>query len=287
MLRIALGTALSVLAPLVRTAEPPLVSGALALEGGFIHDERPRDGSGSFDGDWQLAEARMFLRPHIAVRVGLGVGASREAYHASGLDHDLPTDVRQAWIRLPVAVMFHAHWGVTVQGSFGTGYADDASARDGRQWQVQGGPLYRRDDDLIVAVLLNVSSRIDDSPTIFAFPSLYWRFHPDWRLTVVDEVDNLSSLRWAARDDLDLGLRVDVRLREAALSNNQAFSDDHVAAALQVTWMPSGRGGAEFTPFVGAQLMRRVAVRDADGEEAWSFTTRPAPLVGISLRASF
>lgn len=268
-------------------ADPPLISGAVTVEGGLTLDERPRDSGGSFDGDWQLAEARLFLRPHAALRVGLGVGASREAYHTSDLEHDLPDDVRHAWVRVPLALMVHQHWGMTIQGSFGTGYGDDASASDGRQWQVQGGPLYVRDDDLIIALLVNVSSRIDDSPSVFPFPSLYWRFHPDWRLTVVDDIDNLSHVRWQVREDLDLGLRVDVRLRDAAITGNQALSDDHVAVALQATWMPGGRGGFEVTPMVGAMVVRRVAVRDDDAHEQWSLTTKPAPLVGLNLRASF
>jgi len=272
-------------------ADPPLISGALTVEGGLTRDERPRDGGGSFDGDWQLAEARLFLRPHVAVRVGLGIGASRDAYHTDGLDHELPDAVHHAWVRVPLAVMVHPHWGMTVQGSFGTGTDGDASAHAGQQWQVQGGPLYVRDDDLIIALLVNVSSRIDESPSIFPFPSLYWRFHPEWRLTVVDDIDNLSHVRWVVREDLDLGLRVDVRLREAAIAGagvgDQVLTDDHVAVALQATWMPSGRGGIEFTPVIGMQMVRRLAVRDDDGHEQWSFITRPAPLFGLNLRASF
>ncbi len=271
----------------LHAADPPLLSSAVVVDGGLTFDERPRDGGGSFDGDWQLAEARLFLRPHRAVRLGLGVGASREAYHSNQLQHDLPDDVRQAWVRVPIAVMVHQHWGMTIQGSFGSGYGSAASASDGRQWQVQGGPLYVRDDDLIIALLVNVSSRIDDTPSIFPFPSLYWRFHPDWRLVVVDEVDNLSHLRWQVRENLDVGLRVDVRLREAAISNDQTLTDDHLAVGLQATWMPGGRGGIEITPVIGTMLVRRLAVRDDEGNEAWSFITTPAPLIGLNLRASF
>jgi hypothetical protein len=285
--RFLAGVALSGAVGFIAAADPPLIRSVVSVDGGITQDERPRDGGGSFDGDWQLAEVRVFLRPHQALRLGLGVGTSREAYHTNDLGHDLPDDVRQAWVRVPVALMVHQHWGMTVQGSFGTGYGSDASASNGRQWQVQGGPLYVRDDDLIIALLMNVSSRIDDEPSFFVFPSLYWRFHPDWRLTVVDDVDNLSHVRWQLRDDLDLGLRLDVRLREAAIANNQVLSDDHVAVALQATWMPGGRGGFEITPMIGAQVVRRLAVRDDDGNEQWSFITRPAPLVGLNLRASF
>lgn len=272
---------------IVPAADPPLLSGAVSVDGGMTFDERSRDGGGSFDGDWQLAEARLFLRPHEAVRLGLGLGANREAYHPRDLTSDLPDEVRHAWVRVPLVLMVHQHWGMTVQGSFGTGYSDDASASDGQQWQVQGGPLYVHDDDLIIALLVNVSSRIDDTPSVFPFPSLYWHFHPDWRLTVVDEVDNLSHVRWQVREDFDLGLRVDVRLRDAAIGSNQALSDDHVAVALQATWMPRGRGNIEVTPMVGAMVVRRVAVRDDDADEQWSLTTRPAPLLGLNLRASF
>jgi hypothetical protein len=265
-------------------AEPPLVRSAVALDGGRVHDEQARTG-GSLDSDWQLAEARVFLRPHVALRLGLGVGVGRDAYHSDDLD--LPAEIRHAWVRVPFALMLHPRWGFTVQGSLGTGYARDASASDGRQWQVQGGPLYHGGDDLVIALLVNISSRIDDDPTVFPFPSLYWRFHPAWRLTIVDEVDNLSHLRWAVGEEIDLGLRVDVRLREAALTRDTAFSDDHVAGALQVTWMPLGRDRWEITPFLGAQLVRRLAERDDDGAERWSLLTNPALMIGLHVRAGF
>lgn len=265
-------------------AEPPLVSGSVAVDGGYIPEERART-EGSLRADWQLAEARLFLRPHAALRLGVGVGVNRTAYHSDDLA--LPQEVLHLWLRVPLALMVHEHWGFTVQGSFGTGYAEDAAASAGRQWQVQGGPLFYRDDDLVIALMVNISSRIDDDPTIFPFPSLYWRFHPDWRLTVVDEVDNLSHLRWAVQEDLDLGLRVDVRLRDAALTPDLALSDDHIAAALQATWMPWGRERGEITPFVGAMIVRRLAVRDDEGDEQWSLLTRPAPLIGLNLRARF
>lgn len=281
------GIALTGAAGFVTAADPPLIRSVVSVDGGLTQHERPRDGGGSLDGDWQLVEARVFLRPHVALRLGVGVGASRDAYHTDDLERDLPDEVRQAWVRLPIAVMVHQHWGMTIQGSYGTGYGDDASASDGRQWQVQGGPLYVRDDNLIIALMVNVSSCIDDDPSIFAFPSVYWRFHEDWRLTVVDDVDSLSHLRWQLAEEFDLGLRLDVRLREAALTNDQALSDDHVSLALQATWMPSGRDGFEITPLIGAQLVRRLAVRDEDGHERWSFITRPAPLLGVNLRASF
>lgn len=270
------------LACLSVASDQPLVRSVVSIDAGYVHDNL-REGR-SFASDWQLTEARWFMRPHMALRMGLGIGASREAYH--GDNDDLPQDVRHAWVRVPVALMVHPHWGFTVQGSFGTGHGDNASASDGQQWQIQGGPLFYGSDDLVIALLVNVSSHIDDDPTIFPFPSLYWRFHPDWRLTVVDEVDNLSHLRWAVGDGLDLGLRVDVRLRHAALTRDQAFSDEHVAVALQATWMPRGRDRGEITPFIGAQVVRRVAVRD-DGDEQWSLIIRAAPLIGVNLRATF
>ncbi len=268
---------------------PPRLRIVTAVDGGSSFAERPRDGDGSLAGDWSLFEGRVFYRPHPALRLGLGVGASRDGYRSDDLDRDppLPAEVHQAWVRLPVALMLHPHWGLTVQGSLGTGTDGEASARQGRQWQVQGGPLYYRDDDLIIALLVNVSSRIGERPTIFPFPSLFWHFHDAWRLTVVDDIDNLSHLRYAVSEHLDLGVRLDVRFREAALGGDRVLSDDHVAAALQATWMPEGRGRWEITPFVGAQLVRRLAVRDDAGEERWSLITRPAPLAGLNLRAEF
>lgn len=268
-------------------ADPPLLRTHMSVEGGIVRHERARDQDGSLASDWQMAEARLFLRPHPALRLGIGLGLSRDGYDPEGWAEPLPSEVHHAWLRVPVALMVHPHWGMTIQGSVGSGTDGEASTHSGRQWQIQGGPLYRRDDDLIIALLVNVSSRIGEEPTIFPFPSLYWRFHPDWRLTVVDDVDQLSHLRWQVRADLDLGLRMDVRLREAALEGDEVLVDDHVTVALQATWMPFGRDVCEVTPLIGTQLIRRLAIRSDEGEERWSLITRPAPLVGLHVRASF
>jgi hypothetical protein len=46
--------------------------------------------------DWQLAEARVFLRTHRAVRLGFGLGVSRMAYQAIDIESELPDDVQHA-----------------------------------------------------------------------------------------------------------------------------------------------------------------------------------------------
>jgi hypothetical protein len=152
---------------------------------------------------------------------------------------------------------------------------------------VQAGPVWVRDEDLIVALLVNVASRDGLPPSVFPFPSLYWRFHEDWRLTVVDEVDNLSRLAWRVRDRLDLGLRVDVRLREYSLAAAEVLEDDHVGIALDASWRPFASDALALTPFIGAMVWRRLELRDGDGDVVDRSTGRPSALAGLCLRAEF
>jgi hypothetical protein len=270
-------------------AEDSPWSGTATGTTGWVFPSAIRDHAGHIGSDELLAETRLFWRPHRAVRVGLGLAASRDGFDRDGTDPalDLPDHVQHGWMRVPVAVMFSPHWGISLQGSLGTGTDGEASMQAGRQYQIQAGPLFIRDDNLIVSVLVNVSSRIDEDPSVFPVVSLYWRIAPEWRLTVIDEVDNVSRLTWAMREELDLGLRVDVRLREAALAGDQVLVDDRVSVAFEAAWHPLGRERLDVIPFIGTMLARRLAMRDAQGDERWSIITRPALMLGLDLRASF
>lgn len=281
--------ALVIASSLLAGAEPSTVTGAAVVSADHAWPADFRDDQGRIGVDSLLLEGRVFWRPHPAVRIGLGIGASRDDYTSDGVDPsaDLPAHVQHLWLRLPISVMGSPHWGVSLQGSVGTGTDGMADARSGRQYQFQGGPVFVRDDNLILCLLLNVSSRINDRPSIFPFPSLYWRFHDDWRLTLVDEVDNVSRLTWQIHDLLAVGLRLDVRFREAALNGDAVLADDHAALACEASWRPFHQDVLVVTPFAGAVLARRLTLRSQDGSERWSAMVRPTPWAGLSLRAEF
>ncbi len=274
--------------PFIAGEEPALVTSAIVVSTEHAWPTEFRSDQGHLSIDSLLAEGRVFWRPHAAVRIGLGIGASRDDYASDGVDPvaDLPDHVQHLWLRMPISVMGSMHWGLSLQGSVGIGTDGHEDGRLERQYQFQGGPVYVRDPDLIICLLLNVSSQIDRSPSVFPFPSIYWRFCEDFRLTVIDEVDNVSRLTWRVRNDIDVGLRLDVRFREAALKGNAALSDDHVALACEGSWRPFCQDWLVVTPFVGAVLARRLTLR-VDGDERWSATTRPAPLIGLSIRTDF
>ena len=270
-------------------AEPATVTGAVVASADHAWPADFRDDQGRVGTDSLLLEGRGFWRPHPALRIGLGIGASRDGYVSEDMDPsaDLPDHVQHLWLRLPLSVMGSKHWGLSLQGSVGTGTDGVASERSGRQYQFQGGPVYVRDADFILCILLNVSSRINDGPSIFLFPSLYWRFHDDWRLTLVDEVDNVSRLTWQMNDRMAVGLRLDVRFREAALNGDAVLADDHAALACEASWRPFHQDALVITPFAGAVLARRLALRRQDGSERWSATTSPTPWAGLSIRSEF
>lgn len=269
--------------------EPAPVTGAVVASTDHAWLADFRDDQGRVGTDSQLIEGRVFWRPHPAVRIGLGLGASRDGYVSEDVDPiaDIPDHVQHLWLRLPISVMGSPHWGLTLQGSVGSGTDGAASERSGRQYQFQGGPVFVRDADFILCLLLNVSTRINDRPSIFPFPSLYWHFHEDWRLTLVDEVDNVSRLTWQLSKNIAVGLRLDVRFREAALSGDASLSDDHAGLACESSWQPFQHPGLVVTPFAGAMLARRLTLRSQDGSERWSATTRPIPWAGLSIRDEF
>lgn len=274
--------------PFIAGAEPSPVTSAVVASVDHAWPADFRSDQGHLSVDSLLAEGRVFWRPHPAIRIGLGIGASRDDYASDGVDPiaQLPDHVQHLWLRLPISVMGSMHWGLSLQGSVGIGTDGHEDGRPERQYQFQGGPVYVRDPDLIICLLLNVSSQIDRSPSIFPFPSVYWHFCDDFRLTVIDEVDNVSRLMWRMRDDIDVGLRLDVRFREAALAGNAVLSDDHVALACEGSWRPFCHDGLVITPFVGAVLARRLTLR-VDGDERWSSTTQPVPWIGLSIRTDF
>ena len=120
-----------------------------------------------------------------------------------------------------------------------------------------------------------VNSRLGLPPAIFPLMSLAWRIDDAWKLTVIDDIDNVSRLTrridpaWAA------SLLLDVRLFEFALAHDaggpEVFVDDRAIFGIECDWRPLGadRLGERWLavrPFIGV-VVRHIAQRTADGEE--------------------
>lgn len=205
----------------------------------------------------QMGELRAFYRPYEGLRVGLGVGAERGDYDDDDGDR---LRVRALWVRLPAAVMFSPHWGLTSLTSYGGAAADGADVLHDRRWAVQAGPLWVRDDKLLIGLLVNCTTRVGQRPGVFPFPTVEWQITPDWHLTIVDEMDSISRLTWRAAQDYALGLRVDVRLREYSLADDHesVMTDDQLALGLEGTWLPCGDDKLRLTAFAGAEVLRNL-----------------------------
>lgn len=276
----ALFTALAVLA---QAEDPPPWSGT--LQAGYVHAGPGRlDGGGHLRVDESLAEARTYWQPRLGIRVGLGVGGGIHDY-AGGAE-----DVRgeALWLRLPATVMFSEHLGFTSLSSIGRATAGMADADDGRRWQVQAGLLVVRDADLLVAFSVVASSRLGMQPSIFPLISLSWRIGDAWHLTVIDEIDQVSRLVHAWNPRWSASLAVDVRFFEFARDGGEGgaavLADDRAIIGLEGSWRPLGDDRLAVRPFAGVVVLRRITLRDGDGEDLATDWAAPAPAFGISLR---
>ncbi len=245
----------------------------------------------------QMAEARVFYRPHRAVRIGVGVGIERGTYMqdlgADGQATDTPADtlpdhVRAAWLRLPAALMFSPHWGFTSLTSVGTATADGVAPAHDRHWTIEAGPVWVRNDDLLICLLVQCSTRIGRGPSIFPFPSVDWQIAPAWHLTVVDEIDGISRITWRTASTFSLGLRADVRFREYRVADeqSQALADDQLAAGCEATWYSTADDQAQLTAFSGASLIRRLT-HVVEGDEVRREEAGAAFQCGLRLRCKF
>ena len=273
-------------ATLAGAADPPLWSGT--LQAGYVHAGPGRlDDGDDLRVDESLGEARAYWQPRLGIRVGLGIGGGVHDYTGGA------EEVRgeAVWLRLPATVMFSEHLGFTSLSSLGSATDGTASTREGRVWQVQAGLLLVRDEDLLVAFSAVVNSRIGTGPSAMPLISLAWRIDDRWHLTVVDEIDNVSRLtrtwdpRWSA------SLAVDVRFFEFALAGRDGgpavLADDRAIVGIEGGWRPLGDDRLIVRPFAGAVVLRRIILRDGDGNDLATDWVAPAPAVGLSLRGDF
>jgi hypothetical protein len=241
-----------------------------------------------------LGEGRIHWQPRAGIRIGLGIGGGAHLYDSATLRSRFAVDgdLAAAWVRLPATVMASPHWGITTLSSFGTATDGSASFADGRQYQVEASLLFVRDRDLLISVGAVVSSRLERSASIIPLVSAYWRFADDWRLTVIDEIDNTSSLTYRLRPGLELGLVVDARFFEFALEHTDAqgaavLRDERIIVGLGGGWRPLRDERLVVRAFVGSALVRRIVVIDGQGDEVFDASARPGFAVGCTIRSDF
>ena len=231
----------------------------------------------------QMGEVRFIYRPHLGVRVGIGLGVE----HGNYLNDDSHLGVRAGWLRVPAALMMSQHWGLSTLTSFGSATANDVPVTHDHRWMIQAGPVWVRDQFHLIGVFVNYATRLGKAPRIFLFPSVEWLIAPALNLTVVDELDGISRLTWQVVPQYAIGLRADVRLREYRLAENNegALNDDQVAFGIETTWCPTGER-MRLTMFAGASLMRRLTYL-VDGDTVLSKTAGPAFQGGFQVHSEF
>lgn len=274
--------------------DPPPWSGIALVSASHAGAADLSGGAGTVEVGELFGEARLHWQPRAGIRVGLGLGGGAHRYHSAELRSRfaIDDDLAEAWLRVPATVMMSEHWGVTTLSSFGVAGDGSAPPADGRRYTIQAGALLVRDRDLLVSVGVVVSSRLERSPSVFPLVTAYWRFAEDWRLTVIDEIDNASRLTWRLDPALDLGLLVDVRFFEFALDHDlpgeaAVLRDERIIVGLEAEWRPLRGEVLAVRPFAGAAIARRLSVFDEQGGELFDGIARGGFTAGCTIRSDF
>lgn len=267
--------------------DPPLWSGKLELGGLASADGASHPDDGRVGVDESLLEARLYWQPLLGIRLGLGAAADGHDYTGGPLN----ASADGIFLRLPATVMFNEHLGFTSLSSVGQSTADGAPARSGHQWQVEAGLLYVRDEDLYIALTAVVTSRFGMKPSIFPLPSLAWKISPEWSLTVVDEVDDMSRLTRTITEHWACSLLVDARFFEYALPGGggqpAVLADERAIIGIEGAWRPWGDDRLSLRPYLGDAVYRRITLRDANGQTISNTRVAPAVSAGMTLYAEF
>jgi len=285
---LALGLVAWAMAVTVAVAEdPPLWSGILELEAiagasGGTHPDDGRQGA-----DESYAEARLYWQPRLGIELGLGAGSESIEYH--GAIHS--GAAQGQWLRLPAMVMFSEHLGIVTLDSIGLASAPGVPEREARQWQIEGGLLLVRDENLYAALAAVITSRRGLRPSVIPLISLYWAIAPSWSLTLVDDLDNVSRLQRAFSAQWAASLVVDARIVEFALDRSAGaaavLEDERAICGVEADWSPWGDAALIMRPFAGGVVYRRITLRSADGQRLASTRVAPVPCLSLTLVAEF
>jgi hypothetical protein len=270
------------------SARPPWVVQGL-VTGDHAAKADLEDHPGQLGVDALTYEARLFWNPARGTRVGLGLGGGFWDYDGSQFA-DEPV-LRAHRVRLAGLQMVTPHWGVILQEAVGVAYDGRTTMREGLTTTTFVGPLWRRDEDLYLAVGVYLTTAADYVKTI-PMISAWWRINERWSLQVFDQVDNLSRLTWRADGRFSTGLRLDVQRIQFALERSVAgnaggFSDTHAAIGLEADWRPFTSETLVIRPHAGWVLTRQVAFTDRDGNDLVSDAARSAPTAGLTILSAF
>lgn len=217
---------------------------------------------------------------------GLGFGAALTRF-----DDDLGLDrsVLLAWGRAGGSVFLLPFLALTGQVAGGWLGEAGADAGEALQWQATFGPQVFTAADRSIFLGVLVRDRVARSPQILPLITVDWRFDDAWRLQILDQVDELSRLRWRYAEHHELGLRVEVNLRSWALDEPGLEGVDHtvISAALEWGWLPDADGDDIVRIHTGPVLAQTLAFIDAQGDTVTETDVDPALLVGISARFAF
>jgi hypothetical protein len=273
-------------AALLPAEDPPLWSGKLELGGLATADGASHPDDGRVAVDEAMAEARIYWQPMLGIRIGVGAGA--ESHDYQGGPRSATGDGRS--VRLPAPIMFSEHLGFTSLSSLGESTSAGEPARSGHQWQVEAGLLYVRDADLYIALTAVVTSRFGKKPSIFPLPSLSWTISPDWSLTVVDEVDDISRLTRTISAHWACSLMVDARFFEYALPGDggqpAVLADERAIIGIEAAWRPWGNDSLSLRPYLGDAVYRLITLRNSDGRSLSTTRVSPSVSAGVTLAAA-
>jgi hypothetical protein len=246
--------------------------------------------TGSLGVDTLTYEARLFWNPARGTRLGFGLGGGFWDYDGSMMSGE-PL-LRAHRLRIGGLQMLTPHWGALAQLAVGVAYDSRTPMRDGLTNNLFVGPLWRRDEDLFLAVGL-YRTAADQHAKIIPMLSLWWRMDEHWSLTIFDQIDNLSRFTWRANELFSAGVRLDVQQIQFALERPivtgvaSSFRDTHATIGVEGDWRPFASETFTVRPHAGWVVSRTVAFTDREGNKLLSESTDSAPAFGLTLLAAF
>ncbi len=203
------------------------------------------------------------------------------------------SEVWKSGVALQVLYEIDDQWALVTSATLASGAEADADFEGSLAVKGYVGFTWKRDDKLTLGLDITVSSQLEDSISVLAFPVVDWRFDDDWRFLtdIGDVVEGPSAaLRRTCSENFEAGLTVfgtltDARLNETGAAPNGVLRETRVGAGVECLWKP--HRAVQVGALAGFDLWGEFEVTDSDGDEIDSTDLETAPVFGLSARLYF
>jgi hypothetical protein len=218
--------------------------------------------------------------------IGFGVGATLLRYESDANATRTPI---VAWGRVGGSY-FIREW-LACSGQVALGWSGELGADSDEAVQVfatLGPEIYTASDrSIFLGVMLR--TRAEQAPRIIPLITVDWRFNAQWRVQILDQIDQISRLRYRWHPQWETNLRLDLALHSFALDDDQAaaLADEHSTLAVEFGWHPAEDSRNVIRAYVGSTLQRQMTYRDQSGNLLLEQDFDPSICLGMSARLYF